>query len=57
MTTLVYTMPVASVKDTFIKRENITNFEEKEHGIYFEWMGAKRFVNWSYIVQYSLTEK
>ena len=57
MTTLFYTMPAASVKNVVIKRENITNFEEKEHGIYFDWMGAKQFVNWSYIVQYSLIEE
>lgn len=58
MTTLMYTMPaVSTIKNIVIERKDITNFEEKEHGIYFEWMGAKQFVNWSHIVQYSLIEE
>lgn len=56
MTNLLYTM-VTPCKNTVIERKNITNFVEKEHGIYFDWGGAKQFVNWSYIAQYTLVEE
>lgn len=56
MTTLIYTM-VTPLKNTVIERENITDFVEKEHGIYFNWQGAQQFVNWAYIAQYSLVEE
>ena len=54
MTTLLYTM---APSNSVIMRKNITNFEEREHGIYFTWMNSQQFVNWSYIVQYSLVEE
>lgn len=56
MTTLLYTM-VTPLKNTVIERKNISNFVEKERGFYYEWQGAKQFVNWSYVAQYCLTEE
>lgn len=56
MTTLLYTMALPS-HDSVIQRKDISNFVENKHGIYFDWMGARQFVNWSYIVQYSLIEE
>lgn len=56
MFTLLYTM-ITPQKNTVIKRENITDFIEKERGIYFNWGGAQQFVNWSCIAQYTLVEE
>lgn len=56
MTTLIYTM-ITPLKNTVISREHISDFVEKERGIYFKCEGIQQFVNWSYIAQYSLIEE
>jgi len=53
---IVYTV-ISSLKNTVMTRTNITNFEEREHGIYFIWEGNKCFVNWNVLGTYSLVEE
>jgi len=48
------TTPLKNIVET---RTNITNFEEREHGIYFIWEGSKQFINWNVLVTYSLVEE
>ena len=52
---IVYTM-VSPLKNIVQSREKITNFEEKEHGIYFIWQGTKQFVSWNVLASYNLVE-
>jgi len=53
---IVYTI-ISPLKNTVETRVNITNFEEREHGIYFDWEGSKHFVNWNVLGTYSLVEE
>ena len=53
---IVYTI-ISPLKNTVETRVNITNFEEREHGIYFVWEGSKHFVNWNVLGTYSLVEE
>lgn len=48
------TTPLKNIVET---RTNITNFEEREHGIYFIWEGSKQFINWNVLATYSLVEE
>lgn len=50
---IVYTI-ISPLKNTVEARANITNFEEREHGIYFIWEGCKQFINWNVLGTYSL---
>ena len=52
---IVYTM-ISPLKNIVQSRENIANFEEKEHGIYFIWQGSKQFVSWNVLATYNLVE-
>ena len=52
---IVYTI-ISPLKNVVETRVNITNFEEREHGIYFIWEGCKQFVNWNVLGTYSLVE-
>ena len=53
---IVYTV-ISPLKNTVMTRPNITNFEEREHGIYFIWEGSQCFVNWNVLGTYSLVEE
>ena len=53
--TIVYTM-ISPLKNVIQSREKITDFEEKEHGIYFYWEGSKQFVSWNVLATYNLVE-
>ena len=52
---IIYSM-ISPLKNIVQSRENITNFEEKEHGIYFIWQGSKQFVSWNVLATYNLVE-
>ena len=53
---IVYTI-ISPLKNAVETRVNITNFEEREHGIYFIWEGSQCFVNWNVLGTYSLVEE
>ena len=53
---IVYTI-ISPLKNAIETRVNITNFEEREHGIYFIWKGSQCFVNWNVLGTYSLVEE
>ena len=52
---IVYSV-ISPLKNVVETRANITNFEEREHGIYFIWEGSKQFINWNVLGTYSLVE-
>lgn len=53
---IVYTV-ISPLKNAVMTRENISNFREGEHGIYFIWEGSQVFVNWSFLSSYTLVEE
>ena len=53
---IVYTV-ISPLKNIVMTRPNITNFEEREHGIYFIWAGGQCFVNWNVLGTYTLVEE
>jgi len=53
---IVYTI-ISPLKNTVMTRQNITNFEERERGIYFIWEDSRCFVNWDVLGTYTLVEE
>ena len=53
--TIIYNI-ISPSKIIVQSREKITNFEEKEHGIYFIWQNSKHFVSWNVLATYNLVE-
>lgn len=53
---IVYTI-ISPLKNVVETRVKITNFEEREHGIYFIWEGNQCFVNWNVLGTYTLVEE
>jgi len=53
---IVYSV-ISPLKNVVETRANITNFEEREHGIYFIWENSQYFVNWNVLGTYTLVEE
>ena len=53
---IVYSI-ISPLKNTVMTRENISNFREGEHGIYFIWENGQVFVNWNVLGTYTLVEE